>query len=318
MFTAVGFWSHWLKKTRVQTQFLDLNLSELEIVVALEGGYCVGSGQPSCLVWTTNTPARPHLGDWTIETPPKSKAVQNTGTIRRDSLSTHECVAYRYWKYKFVALWETNIILSLLTIFGIQCEWKAQPDNYKALYSRLVQNKVPLTYIGNKRLRRVLHYLKTDTHIEWSVESSHSNTCFKMEKSSKLKDIKKLKNGKVRERPHPQKIHNVSQRGQTRQSAQRTQRGFKNQNLGIHSTSWHVMRRSPHNHHQHTKFKRCSIKKNARETNTKCCKPLVERWQRNFKRCWAAELTQLEDRVKCVGQKKSCFWVKVQCCRKTF
>ena len=47
-----------------------------------------------------------------------------------------------------------------LALLHTQCERADRPDNYKALYSRLLRNKVPLTRIGNKRLRRVLHYLK--------------------------------------------------------------------------------------------------------------------------------------------------------------
>ena len=38
MVIVVDFWIHWLKKTRVQTPVLELNWSELEVVVAGEGG----------------------------------------------------------------------------------------------------------------------------------------------------------------------------------------------------------------------------------------------------------------------------------------
>ena len=44
---AVGFW---LERTRVQTPVLELNRNALEVVVAGEGGHCVGRGPPSCLV----------------------------------------------------------------------------------------------------------------------------------------------------------------------------------------------------------------------------------------------------------------------------
>ena len=50
MVIAVDFLIHWLERTRVQTPVLELNWSELEVVVAGEGGHCVGRGPPSCLV----------------------------------------------------------------------------------------------------------------------------------------------------------------------------------------------------------------------------------------------------------------------------
>ena len=55
-------------RTRVQTQVLKLNWSELEVVEAGEGGQCVGRGPPSCLVCATAYPGQtPHLDDWTAE-----------------------------------------------------------------------------------------------------------------------------------------------------------------------------------------------------------------------------------------------------------
>ena len=50
MVIAVEFLIHWLERTQVQTPDLELNWSELEVVVAREGGHCVGRGPPSCLV----------------------------------------------------------------------------------------------------------------------------------------------------------------------------------------------------------------------------------------------------------------------------
>ena len=47
-----------------------------------------------------------------------------------------------------------------LALLHTQCERAARPDDYKALYTRILRNNVPLSYIGNKKLRRVLHYLK--------------------------------------------------------------------------------------------------------------------------------------------------------------
>ena len=124
-----------------------------------------------------------------------------------------------------------------LALLHTQCERSARPDNYKPLYSRLLLNKVPLTYIGNKRLRRVLHYLKNrHSHRMGSVggvggvggvRGSHTNTPSKMVKTSKLKDSNKLQNAKGREKPHAQKIRNVGQRSQTMQSSKRSRRDFK-------------------------------------------------------------------------------------------
>ena len=106
-----------------------------------------------------------------------------------------------------------------LALLHTQCERSARPDNYKSLYSRLLQNKVPLTYIGNKRLRRVLHYLKNRHsrrmgRVE-SMERSHPDTPSEMVKQSELKGSKKLKNDKGREKQEQQraqKIHNAGQR----------------------------------------------------------------------------------------------------------
>ena len=50
MVIAVDFGILRLETTRVQTPVLELNWSELEVVVAGEGGHCVGRGPPSCLV----------------------------------------------------------------------------------------------------------------------------------------------------------------------------------------------------------------------------------------------------------------------------
>ena len=52
---------------QVHTLVLELNSSELEVVVAGEGGHCVGRGTPSCLVCATHTPARLHLEERTAE-----------------------------------------------------------------------------------------------------------------------------------------------------------------------------------------------------------------------------------------------------------
>ena len=41
-----------------------------------------------------------------------------------------------------------------------QSEREPRPKNYKVIYSKLLKNNTPLEYIGNKRLRRVLHFLK--------------------------------------------------------------------------------------------------------------------------------------------------------------
>ena len=54
---------------------LELNLIELDVVVAGESGHWVGRGPPSCLMWTSCTPARVHLDDWTLETWPKHKSM---------------------------------------------------------------------------------------------------------------------------------------------------------------------------------------------------------------------------------------------------
>ena len=67
MVIAVEFWIQWLERTHVQTPVLEDNWSELEVVVAGEGGHCVGRGPPSCLVWAAYTPARLHLEAWTAE-----------------------------------------------------------------------------------------------------------------------------------------------------------------------------------------------------------------------------------------------------------
>ena len=73
-------YSSWLlnplaRKSRVQTPVLELNWSELEVVVAWEGGHCVlqcvGRGPPSCLVWTTCTVSRLRLDGRTKENWPK-------------------------------------------------------------------------------------------------------------------------------------------------------------------------------------------------------------------------------------------------------
>ena len=115
-----------------------------------------------------------------------------------------------------------------LALLHTQCERSARPDNYKSLYSRLLLNKVPLTYIGNKRLRRVLHYLKNrHSRRMGSVERSHPGTPSEMVKQSELKDSKKLKNDKGREKQQARKIHNAGQRGQTMPRSQRTRRDFK-------------------------------------------------------------------------------------------
>ena len=58
---AVGFWIHCLERTQVQTSVLELDWSELKVVVAWEGGHGVGRGPSSCLVWTTYALARLHL-----------------------------------------------------------------------------------------------------------------------------------------------------------------------------------------------------------------------------------------------------------------
>ena len=82
MVIAVDFWIHWLERTRVQTPVRELNWSELEVVVAGEGGHCVGRGPPSCLVWTTDAPARLHLEAWTTENWPKQH--EATGVITEE------------------------------------------------------------------------------------------------------------------------------------------------------------------------------------------------------------------------------------------
>ena len=51
--------------TRVQTPVLELNWSELEVVVAGEGGHCVSRGPPPVWCVQHHTPARLHLNDWT-------------------------------------------------------------------------------------------------------------------------------------------------------------------------------------------------------------------------------------------------------------
>ena len=115
-----------------------------------------------------------------------------------------------------------------LALLHTQCERSARPDNYKPLYSRLLLNKVPLTYIGNKRLRRVLQYLKNrHSRRTGSVESSHPTTPSEMMQQSRLKGSKKLKNDKGREKQHALKINNDRQRGRTMTDSQRTRRGFK-------------------------------------------------------------------------------------------
>ena len=117
-----------------------------------------------------------------------------------------------------------------LALLHTQCERSARPDNYKPLYSRLLLNKVPLTYIGNKRLRRVLHYLKNrHSHRTGGEERPHPTTPSKMAMLSKLKDSKKLKNEKGKEKPHARKNHNAGQRESAMQNPHRnrTRRGFK-------------------------------------------------------------------------------------------
>ena len=87
MVLAAGFLIHCRKMTWVQTPVLELSWSELEVVVAGEGGHCVGRGPP---VWCAqqHTPARLHLDDWTAEIWPKTHC--GTGfTWRRSSLSPH-------------------------------------------------------------------------------------------------------------------------------------------------------------------------------------------------------------------------------------
>ena len=70
MVIAVGFWllNPLAQEDWVRTPVLELNWSELEVVVAGEGGHCVGRGPPSCLVYATHTPARLHQNDWTMNT----------------------------------------------------------------------------------------------------------------------------------------------------------------------------------------------------------------------------------------------------------
>ena len=91
MVIAVGFWIHWLERTQVQTLVLELNWSELEVVVAGEGGHCVGRGPSSCLVCATSYPS---------QTPPgrldRSKPAESTKEYRsqleRSSLSNLNCI----------------------------------------------------------------------------------------------------------------------------------------------------------------------------------------------------------------------------------
>ena len=59
MVIAVGFWIYWLERTRVQTLVLELNWSELEVVVAGEGGHSVGRVPPFCLVCARNSIPQP-------------------------------------------------------------------------------------------------------------------------------------------------------------------------------------------------------------------------------------------------------------------
>ena len=46
----------------VRTPVLELNWSELEVVVAGEGGHCVGRGPPPCLVYATVYPSQTPSG----------------------------------------------------------------------------------------------------------------------------------------------------------------------------------------------------------------------------------------------------------------
>ena len=59
-----------------------------------------------------------------------------------------------------------------LALLHTQCERAARPDDYKALYTRILRNNVPLSYIGNKKLRRVLHYLKNKRARDMSMTRS--------------------------------------------------------------------------------------------------------------------------------------------------
>ena len=62
MVIAVEFLILWLMRTWVQTLVLELNWSEMEVVVAGQGGHCVGRSPPSCLVCATIYPSQTPSG----------------------------------------------------------------------------------------------------------------------------------------------------------------------------------------------------------------------------------------------------------------
>ena len=89
MVRAVDFWIHWLMRTWVQTPVLELNWSELEAVVAGEGGHCVGKGPPSCLVYATVCPSQTPPGR--VDKEKYGEKQQGLERCWRRSLSTSDC-----------------------------------------------------------------------------------------------------------------------------------------------------------------------------------------------------------------------------------
>ena len=91
MVIAVGFLIHWLERTQDQTLVLELNWSELEVVVAGEGGHCVGRGPPSCLVCATAYPSQTPPG-WLDSRDLAEDALQQWIHLeKKQPLSTFDC-----------------------------------------------------------------------------------------------------------------------------------------------------------------------------------------------------------------------------------
>ena len=127
-----------------------------------------------------------------------------------------------------------------LSLLHTQSERADRPDGYKALYSRLLLNKVPLSYIGNKRLRRVLHYLKNKR------SHSHSTGNAGVDKWTSVTEDghhSRVSRGKAVATPRPQRqrmtpasVNARSIKGETGKKGKISRSRSKNPRK--HDTSW--------------------------------------------------------------------------------
>ena len=83
------------QEDRIQTPVLELNRIELEIVVAGEGGHCVGRGPPSCLVCATYTLARLHIRLLDNGNLAEVLWKEFNDVEQRSTLSTFDCCIYQ-------------------------------------------------------------------------------------------------------------------------------------------------------------------------------------------------------------------------------